>query len=226
MLDHIDIKVQDLARTKKFYSAVLKTLGGGLFHEDEYGLTFLTGKNQDGYAWFGLGEPYPFHFAFQAANPAEVNEFYKAALANGGTDNGAPGDREADKGAYYAAFVIDPDAYRIEAVCHQPNENAKLVRDGIPDLIKAEGRAVDYEIMSYSKFEKALDDKIQEEALEVAEARSRADKIEELADVLEVVQATSRFYNISLDELEQARQEKFAARGGFENGVLLKGLGK
>ena len=118
MIDHMDLHVQDLARTKAFYTAVLRPLGGVLFRENAYGLTFQTGETRDGYLWFGNGTPYPFHLAFQAENNAAVDAFYSAALANGGSDNGAPGYRESYHDDYYAAFVIDPDGYRIEAVCH------------------------------------------------------------------------------------------------------------
>ena len=59
------------------------------------------------------------HLAFQARDRAAVEAFHKAALANGGTDNGAPGERPYHPG-YYAAFVLDPDGNNIEAVCHHP----------------------------------------------------------------------------------------------------------
>lgn len=103
MIDHLDIHVQDLSRAKNFYTAVLASLGGHLIDESNSGLTYQTGKNADGYIWFEIGEPYPFHFAFQAKINSEVDEFYKKALENGGRDNGAPG-------------------YRIEAACHTGKE--------------------------------------------------------------------------------------------------------
>ena len=119
MIDHLDIHVQDLTRTKNFYTAVLITLGGHLIDESNIGLTYQTGEDSNGYIWFEIGEPYPFHFAFQAKTKSEVDEFYKKALENGGRDNGAPGLRQDN---YYAAFIIDPDGYRIEAVCHTGKE--------------------------------------------------------------------------------------------------------
>jgi catechol 2,3-dioxygenase-like lactoylglutathione lyase family enzyme len=57
------------------------------------------------------------HLAFQAADRATVDKFHKAALQNGGRDNGAPGERPYHPG-YYAAFVLDPDGNNIEAVYH------------------------------------------------------------------------------------------------------------
>ena len=58
-----------------------------------------------------------YHLAFQAQDRAQVDAFYQAALANGGRDNGAPGERPYHPG-YYAAFVLDPDGNNIEAVFH------------------------------------------------------------------------------------------------------------
>jgi catechol 2,3-dioxygenase-like lactoylglutathione lyase family enzyme len=63
----------------------------------------------------GLG----LHVAFQAKNRKLVDAFYGAALAAGGKDNGKPGIREIYHPNYYGAFVLDPDGYNIEAVCHQ-----------------------------------------------------------------------------------------------------------
>jgi catechol 2,3-dioxygenase-like lactoylglutathione lyase family enzyme len=55
------------------------------------------------------------HFCFTAANAAAVDAFHAAALRSGGQDNGAPGLRPTYGPDYYAAFIIDPDGYRIEA---------------------------------------------------------------------------------------------------------------
>ena len=63
------------------------------------------------------------HLAFQARDPAMVDAFHKAALASGGTDNGAPGERGYHPG-YYAAFVLDPDGNNIEAVYHGPAQRS------------------------------------------------------------------------------------------------------
>ncbi len=118
LIDHIQLIVRDLNAAQKFYSAILDTLnipiggtGEGFFWADELCVSTrdsdaaqgeLTGRN---------------HLAFQAQNRAMVDEFYKVALANGGTDNGAPGERPYHPG-YYAAFVLDPDGNNIEAVYH------------------------------------------------------------------------------------------------------------
>ena len=118
LIDHIQLVINDLAVSRKFYGAVLDVLGipiGGegdrFFWADELCVSTpdspasigkLTGRN---------------HIAFQALDRAMVDAFYKAALANGGQDNGAPGERPYHPG-YYAAFVIDPDGNNIEAVFH------------------------------------------------------------------------------------------------------------
>jgi predicted lactoylglutathione lyase len=62
----------------------------------------------------------PIHIAFRAESREEVDAFYKAALAAGGNDNGAPGPRPQYHANYYGAFVLDPDGHNIEAVCHTP----------------------------------------------------------------------------------------------------------
>jgi len=121
MLEHVSIGVRDIARSKRFYDAALAPLGYGCRSESAGSL----GYGGDGVAlWIGAAaSPVPpddqsnLHFCFTAPTRASVDEFHSAALRAGGRDNGAPGLR-ADYGAdYYAAFVIDPDGYRLEAYC-------------------------------------------------------------------------------------------------------------
>lgn len=78
------------------------------------------GKNGKAELWFGKGgtPQLPMHIAFTADNRKQVDQFYEAALAAGGKDNGAPGIREIYHPNYYGAFIIDPDGHNIEAVCH------------------------------------------------------------------------------------------------------------
>lgn len=116
MIDHISLTVADVAVSKKFYDAALAPLG---FVEVAANENFVMYRHADG-SVFGVskGIAAPIHFAFGAPTHDAVKEFYDAALAFGGTDNGAPGIREKYAPTYYAAFVIDPDGYRIEAVCH------------------------------------------------------------------------------------------------------------
>lgn len=118
LIDHIQLVVKDLPASQKFYSAVFEVLGipiagaaADYFWADELfistadsaaALGVLTGRH---------------HLAFQAKDRHMVDAFYKAALTNGGKDNGAPGERSYHPG-YYAAFVLDPDGNNIEAVYH------------------------------------------------------------------------------------------------------------
>lgn len=124
MLDHVSIGVREIARTKRFYDASLSALGYRCLSHDDSSL----GYGGDAVAfWIGTAQvPVPpdpgsnLHFCFAAPSRASVDAFHAAALSAGGKDNGAPGLR-ADYGPnYYAAFAIDPDGYRIEAYCGQP----------------------------------------------------------------------------------------------------------
>jgi len=116
LINHFGIASRDVDRSLRFYEAVLAPLGYRVHHSGN----FTDSISTDPFGDFAVveGEPYPFHFAFQAATNQAVDEFYKAALANGGRDNGAPGYRKDYHENYYAVFIIDPDDYRIEAVCH------------------------------------------------------------------------------------------------------------
>jgi catechol 2,3-dioxygenase-like lactoylglutathione lyase family enzyme len=119
MLDHISIGVHDLARTKQFYDAVLRPMGYACLSEGADALGY--GRDQIT-LWIGKAEhPVPpdprsnLHFCFNAATREAVDAFHAAALSAGGADNGAPGLRPDYGAGYYAAFVVDPDGYRIEA---------------------------------------------------------------------------------------------------------------
>ncbi len=128
MIDHVGFAVSDYARAKAFYARVLAPLGYVLVME------VPAEKNPSGFpaAGFGAGgKPdfwiggegkleKPLHVAIVAKDRAAVDAFYKAALAAGGKDNGAPGLRPHYHPNYYAAFVLDLDGHNIEAVCHAP----------------------------------------------------------------------------------------------------------
>jgi catechol 2,3-dioxygenase-like lactoylglutathione lyase family enzyme len=121
MFNHISIGVRDIARTRKFYDAALKPLGLKCLSEGEGSL----GYGKDAVAlWIGAAaKPVPadhqsnLHFCFDAASRKAVDAFYEGALKAGGKDNGKPGLREDYGENYYAAFVVDPDGYRLEAYC-------------------------------------------------------------------------------------------------------------
>ncbi|MYN26260.1 VOC family protein [Duganella levis] len=118
LIDHIQLVVRDLPASQKFYTAVFEVLGiplggadDGYFWADELFVSTADSEAAQG-ALTGRH-----HLAFQARDHAMVEAFYQAALAAGGKDNGAPGERPYHPG-YYAAFVLDPDGNNIEAVFH------------------------------------------------------------------------------------------------------------
>ena len=118
LIDHVQLVVRDLAASQAFYSAVFDVLkvpmagvGDDYFWADEL---FVSTANSDAAQGQLTGRH---HLAFQAQDRAMVDAFHKAALANGGKDNGAPGVRDYHPG-YYAAFALDPDGNNIEAVYH------------------------------------------------------------------------------------------------------------
>jgi len=120
IIDHIGFGVSDYEKSKNFYLKCLAPLGITLVREE--GNTAGFGRNNKAVYWFGPSrEAYKkMHIAFAAENRTQVDQFYKAALAAGGKDNGAPGIREVYHPNYYGAFVFDPDGHNIEAVCHKP----------------------------------------------------------------------------------------------------------
>lgn len=119
LLDHVHLRVADVEASKRFYRAVLAAIGlpdivqegPGFFYADE-----IFVDRADGYTT-------RVHLAFQAADRETVQAFHRAALAAGGKDNGAPGERKYHPG-YYAAFVLDPDGNNLEAVFHGPAERS------------------------------------------------------------------------------------------------------
>ena len=118
LIDHVQLVVRDLAASRRFYEALFDVLGipiGGEaethFWADEL---FISTRDSPE----ALGEfTGRHHLAFQARDHAMVDAFYRAGLAAGGKDNGAPGERPYHPG-YYAAFLLDPDGNNIEAVHH------------------------------------------------------------------------------------------------------------
>lgn len=121
MLHHLSFAVTDIARAAAFYDAVLAPLGYGRVWEDETFVGYGTEPGKDVFALRlrpgNAGVPGDgFHVAFAAPSREAVEAFYAAALANGGSDNGGWG-RHAEYGQdYFAAFVSDPDGYRVETV--------------------------------------------------------------------------------------------------------------
>ena len=98
----------------------------------------------------------------------------------------------------------------------------KLVRDRIPEIIEADGKACTWETLSQEEYLSLLDEKLNEELAEYQESKS----LEELADLLEVMQAVVRARGWTLEQLEQLRADKAARRGGFEKRILLTSVRK
>jgi uncharacterized glyoxalase superfamily protein PhnB len=121
IIDHIGIAVSNYARSKAFFSQALAPLGIELIMEVEGWAGLGRGGKPE--LWFGeaAGSQSPMHMAFTAESRAQVDGFYKAALAAGGKDNGPPGIRAHYHPNYYGAFVIGPDGHNVEAVCHKPD---------------------------------------------------------------------------------------------------------
>jgi catechol 2,3-dioxygenase-like lactoylglutathione lyase family enzyme len=120
MLHHISFGVQDLALSRAFYDAALGALGFRRVFEDETGIGYGLVDGQDKFCLkLRLGARAPgagFHLAFSAPSRAAVDAFHETALRIGGQDNGAPGLRPHYGPNYYAAFLVDPDGHRVEAV--------------------------------------------------------------------------------------------------------------
>jgi len=126
MLDHVSLGVSDLERSRRFYDGVLRPLGlvrtvdfekrgsdyGAM--AAQWGVELTITKERRASPAAGM------HLCFRAPDRASVQAFHAAALALGGVDDGPPGERPQYHPDYYAAFVVDPDGHRIEAVCHAP----------------------------------------------------------------------------------------------------------
>ena len=127
MIDHTGIVASDFDKSKEFYSKALSSIGYKLLMEFPASVTGHTdvagfGEPPKPDFWISRGSPNnpPVHVAFRVANRALVDAFYKAAIAAGGQNNGAPGLRSHYHPDYYGAFVYDPDGHNVEAVCHFP----------------------------------------------------------------------------------------------------------
>ncbi|HEY3541481.1 MAG TPA: VOC family protein [Gaiellaceae bacterium] len=129
MIDHVGVRVADLAASRRMYEACLPELGFAMLGEGEF--------EGDRYVLFGRGDDDDFalhsvgvkpgrdrvttgaHIAFSAPDADAVDRWHAAAVQHGGTDNGVPGIRPEYSGRYYAAFVLDLEGNNVEAVFHQ-----------------------------------------------------------------------------------------------------------
>jgi catechol 2,3-dioxygenase-like lactoylglutathione lyase family enzyme len=128
MLDHISLGVSNLAGSRRFYDAALRPLGIVRLLDFEsrgsdygamaapLGVEFTITQEDGATPSVGL------HLCFRAPDQKAVEEFHTAALHEGGRDDGKPRLRARYHEDYFAAFVLDPDGHRIEAVCHAPAE--------------------------------------------------------------------------------------------------------
>jgi catechol 2,3-dioxygenase-like lactoylglutathione lyase family enzyme len=123
VLDHVGLVVADLEASRRFYAAALAPLGFAEIGRDDSGGTGYGVEGEDGF-WIGPALDSPptrnVHVAFGAAGTEQVDAFFAAALAAGGTERVAPGVQLQYSDRYYAAFVNDPDGNNIEAVFHAP----------------------------------------------------------------------------------------------------------
>jgi catechol 2,3-dioxygenase-like lactoylglutathione lyase family enzyme len=123
MIAHISIGVRDIDRSKRFYDAVLEPLGYKCLRAARTLQGYGYGRGRIFFWVFSAERPVPadeksgLHFCFAAPNADAVDAFHAVALRSDGQDNGAPGLRPEYSPDYYAAFIIDPDGYRIEAYC-------------------------------------------------------------------------------------------------------------
>lgn len=123
MFSHVTLGTNNWEKSKPFWTAISGALGlpvlfeyeGGIAYGEPVGPKVFIGPAFDGKpATSGNGT----HVAFLASSRKMVDEFYKSALENGGTDEGPPGPRPHYHPNYYGAYVRDPDGNKLQAVCH------------------------------------------------------------------------------------------------------------
>lgn len=124
MYSHVTLGTNDWTRAKPFWAAVMEALSipvmfeydGGIAYGEATGPKLFIGPPFDGLpATNGNGT----HVAFIAQSRADVDAFYKAAMSNGGSDEGPPGPRPHYHKNYYGAYARDPDGNKLQAVCHR-----------------------------------------------------------------------------------------------------------
>lgn len=136
LLDHMGFRVRDLVSARRFYEAAAQAVGLAVI--DNSPTSFLVVRSAGEpipFLWIGTDKPSfwaaghqvsasPIHVAFRAPDHASVDAFHRAALAAGGTDNGAPGPRGPAEMGYYGAYVLDPDGNNIEAGYRAPRHGS------------------------------------------------------------------------------------------------------
>jgi catechol 2,3-dioxygenase-like lactoylglutathione lyase family enzyme len=132
MINHLSLGVREFARSRAFYDAALGALGYRRLKEVDDAIGAAAGYGTErAMFWITrradtatVSPAAGTHIAFDASTRAAVDAFHRAALSAGGRDNGAPGLRAHYHPSYYAAFVVDPDGHRIEAVSHGAEPSA------------------------------------------------------------------------------------------------------
>jgi catechol 2,3-dioxygenase-like lactoylglutathione lyase family enzyme len=132
LIDHLSIAVRDLGLAQHFYSAVLAPIGAHavFVRDDAIGFGDRNRPDDDNHSYMSIylssqAAPDPRrHTCFRAQTRQAVDDFYAAGIAAGGTDAGAPGLRNYHP-HYYAAFLLDPDGNKLEAVCHRAPSSAE-----------------------------------------------------------------------------------------------------
>lgn len=117
MIDHIGLKVRDVAASARFYTAALAPLGAVAASQDENGAGFGPPGAPALWLYRDPKAAGGAHIAFRAAGRGAVDGFHKEGLRAGGRDHGQPGLRADYSPNYYAAFLTDPDGNNVEAVC-------------------------------------------------------------------------------------------------------------
>lgn len=120
MIDHVGFEVADLARSARFYDAVLYSLGARRMLSSEHAIAYGF---DDPLLWIVVRGRPPApgygHLALSATGRAAVNAAHRAGLANGGADDGSPGPRPQYGEGYYAGYMRDPDGLRVEVVARR-----------------------------------------------------------------------------------------------------------
>jgi catechol 2,3-dioxygenase-like lactoylglutathione lyase family enzyme len=117
VIDHVGFEVSDLSRSSRFYDALFHALGGRRLFESAHAIAYgingptvwITARARDPAPGYG-------HLALQASGRAAVDAAHAAGVANGGEDDGLPGQRPQYGSRYYAAYLRDPDGLRVEIV--------------------------------------------------------------------------------------------------------------
>jgi len=124
VLDHLSIAVSDLTRSGAFYDAIFEALGYVRMFESSQAIGYALAGHDDAFAirtnTSHFVPPQPMHIAFHADTRCAVNRFHEIASSLGAKSDGEPRLHPEYGDGYFAAFVVDPDGYRLEAVCHEP----------------------------------------------------------------------------------------------------------